>query len=99
MIAAFGLAEFLMSVYGLVTSIKSLLKNDDNLVMQSFLCYIGIGYILAALVFLNGIWLYRLTSTNFGFNNLGFVIAAYIILCILLMVATNVPLFTLLGEE
>ena len=100
MIAAFGLAEFLMSLVGLVTSVKSLLKgNDDNLVMQSFLCYIGIGYILAALVFLNGIWLYRLTSTNFGFNNLGFVIVAYLIVFILLMVATNVPLVKLLGEE
>ena len=99
MIAAFGLAECLMCLVGLALSIKSLTKNDDNLVLGSFLCYIGIGYILSAFVFLNGIWLYRLTTTNFGFSNLGFAIAAYLIVFILLMVATNVPLVKLLGEE
>ena len=100
MLAAFGLAEFLMSVFGLVTSVRSLLKsNDDQLVKDSFLCYIGVGYIVAAFLFLNATWLYRLTSTNFGFDKLGFVIVAYLIALIIVLIATNVPLVKLFGEE
>ncbi|MCR5491107.1 MAG: hypothetical protein K6F32_03150 [Bacilli bacterium] len=100
MFGAVGFAGTIISCFGLMYSVKSLLKsNDDELVQKSFLSYIGLGYMLAGVFFLNAIWLYRLTTTNFGYDGIGFVIVVYLLATIVLMIATNVPLVKILGEE
>lgn len=100
MFGAIGFAGLIISCFGLVTSVKSLLKSsDDELVVKSFLSYIALGYMLTAVFLLNAAWLYRLTTSNFGYNGIGFVIVVYILAVIILLIATNVPLVKILGEE
>lgn len=100
MFGAIGFAGLILSGYGFAISLKSMLKsNDDELVQRSFLTYIGLGYMFVAAFLLNATWLYRLTTTNFGYNGVGFVIVIYILAAIILLIATNVPLVKILGEE
>lgn len=98
LLGALGLAGLLLSVLGLVKSILSLVRRDDERVRQAFGCYIGIGYLIAVFFLLNAVWLYRLLTTNIGFNEIGFAIVIYVILMIVALVASSIPLVKMFGE-
>lgn len=100
MLGTFGLAGLIISLYGLVTSVRSLVKgNDDDLVRKSFASYVAVGYTIALFAFLNATWLYRLTSTNIGYEDIGFVIVVFALLAIIALVVSNIPLVRLYGES
>jgi len=100
MLGIFGLAGFVVSAYGLVTSVRSVLKGkDDDLVRRSFATYVSIGYLIALFFLANGLWLYRLTSSNLGFDDLGFVIVVFLIAFLIAIIVSNIPLVRLYGEN
>ncbi len=99
MLGSLGLAGMLVSLVGLVYSFMAFFRGgNDGLVRKTFSCYIALGYILAFFFLLNATWLYRLTSSNLGDNDLGFIITVYVILAIITLIATNVPLLHMYGE-
>ena len=94
MLGSLGLAGMLVSLIGLAYSFMAFFRGgNDDLVRKTFSCYIALGYIVAFFFLLNATWLYRLTSSNLGDNDLGF-----IILAIIALIATNVPLLHMYGE-
>lgn len=100
LLGCYGLAAGCASLIGLFNSIRSFLKgNDDKLVRKSFNSYFAVGYITATAILLNAVWLYRLTTTNLKYDGIAFIIVVYLIAFILAMVATNVPLVKLYGDE
>ncbi len=100
LLGIFGLTGFVISGYGLVCSVRSVMKgNDDALVRRSFGAYIAIGYTLAIFCLMNGVWLYRLTSSNFGFEDLAFVIVVYLVAFLICLVVSNIPLVRMYGES
>ena len=99
MLGALGLAGAFISVYGLVNSVLAIVKNNDDHVIKSFAGYIAIGYVVCVSLLLNAVWLYRLTSTNIGYSEIAFVIVVYVIALIIALIATNVPLVKLFGED
>ena len=99
MLGALGLAGAFISVYGLVNSVLAIVKNNDDHVIKSFAGYIAIGYVVCISLLLNAVWLYRLTSTNIGYSEIAFVIVVYVIALIIALIATNVPLVKLFGED
>ncbi len=100
MLGAFGLAGMLVSLFGLFNSIRSLLKgNDDALVRKSFSCYVAVGYTIGLFALLNAIWLYRLTSSNLGYDDIGFVIVVFALVSIISLVVSNIPLIRMYGES
>ena len=99
MLGAIGISGALVSGFGLYYSIMSILKNDDSYVIKGFASYIAIGYIISIALLLNAVWLYRLTSTNIGYSEIAFVIVVYVIALIIALIATNVPLVKLFGED
>lgn len=99
MLGVFGLTGMLISLLGLVNSVRSLLKgNDDGLVRKSFSCYIAVGYTITLFALFNAVWLYRLTSSNIGYDDIGFVIVVFALLAIISLVVSNIPLIRLYGE-
>lgn len=99
MLAAIGCAGAVITGIGLVYSILSVVKgSDDNLVVKSFSCYIGLGYLATIGLLLNATWLYRLTTTNLGYNEVAFLIAVYSVFAIIIFIGSNVPLLKLYGE-
>ena len=99
MLGSLGLAGMLVSLIGLVYSFMAFFRGgNDDLVRKTFSCYIALGYILAFFFLLNATWLYRLTSSNLGDNDLGFIITVFVILAIIALIATNVPLLHMYGE-
>ena len=99
MLGTLGLALTLAALVGLVNSVRAFLKgNNDELVQKSFGAYIAMGYIVAAWLLLSALWLYRLTSTNLGDDDLGFIITVYVVAFILVLIVSNVPLLKLFGE-
>ena len=99
MLGIFGLAAGIVSLLGLIFSIQSFLRGSkDEPVVKSFCCYISIGYIISIFFLLNAMWLYRLTSSNIGDDDIGFVIAVYAILFIISIIGSNVPLMHMFGE-
>lgn len=95
-----GLAAGLVSLVGLLFSILSNFKSDDRLVVRSFSCYVALGFVLAIFAFLNAIWLYRLTSSNFSPSvNTGFVITVFAIVGVVITIATCIPFVRLFQEE
>lgn len=99
MLGAIGISGALVSGFGLYYSIMSILKNDDSYVIKGFASYIAIGYIISIALLLNAVWLYRLTTSNYEYNELAFVIVIYLIALIVALIASNVPLVKLYGEE
>ena len=100
MLGVTGIAGLLISGYGLVTAIMSLLhEKDDQIVRRSFGAYIALGYAAAMFFFFNATWLYRLTSTNIGYDEFGFVIAVYAILFLISIIVSNIPLIRMYGES
>ncbi|MBQ9457858.1 MAG: hypothetical protein IJU64_05070 [Bacilli bacterium] len=99
MLGAFGLAGAIVSCIGLVSGVQSLVKNDDRPVVRCFGCYIAVGLLVAAFLFFNATWLYRLTSSNLGDDDLGFIITVYVIAFILVSFATLVPLTKIFGDN
>lgn len=99
MLGAIGIAGFIISTYGFAVSIMSVVKRNDNYTVRAFASYIALGYVLCVALLLNAAWLYRLTTTNYGYNEFGFVITLYVIALIVLLIAANVPLVKLYGEE
>lgn len=94
-----GIAGLLICLYGLGVSILSVLREkDDDLVRKSFGAYIALGYAAAAFFFFNATWLYRLTSTNIGYDEFGFVITVYAVLFLISIIVSNIPLLRMYGE-
>ena len=99
MLGSLGLAGMLVSLIGLAYSFMAFFRGgNDDLVRKTFSCYIALGYIVAFFFLLNATWLYRLTSSNLGDNDLGFIITVFVILAIIALIATNVPLLHMYGE-
>ena len=99
LLGALGLAGLIVSLYGLVCSVRSVMKgNNDSLVRRSFSSYVGLGYIVALFFFFNATWLYRLTSTNIGYDDIGFVIVVYAIAFLVAIIVSNIPLLRMYGE-
>lgn len=100
MLGAFGLAGALISLYGLFNSVVSIMKEkDDAPVVRTFGAYIAIGYLIAFFCLFNAIWLYRLTSTNIGYNEFAFVITVYAVLFFVALIVSNIPVLKLFGEH
>lgn len=99
MLGAIGVAGSLISGFGFYYSLMSILKNDDEYVIKGFASYIAIGYMVSIALFLNAVWLYRLTTTEIGYGEIAFVIIIYLIALIIALIASNVPLVKLYGED
>ena len=99
MLGAAGIAGGLVSIVGLVSAVQSLIKNDDKPVLRCFGCYIVIGLMISAYLLLNAAWLYRLTSSNIGDDDLGFVITVYVVAFILITFATLAALTKIFGDN
>ena len=96
----FGIAGALVAGKGLVTSVLSMGRsNDDDIVVRSFGSYIGVGFVVAFFLLLNATWLYRLTTTNFKYDDVAFVIVVYVIGFLLVGFATLVPLSKIFGDK
>lgn len=98
-LGALGLAAGIICVVGFLFSVLSMLRPNDNLVVRSFSCYMALGFVLAIFCLLNASWLYNLTSTNFKYNETGFVITVFSIASLLILVATCIPLVHMFQEE
>lgn len=99
MLGALGVSGLLISLYGLFTAVRSVLKgNDDALVRRSFSSYVALGYLVAIFFLINGVWLYRLTSTNIGYDDIGFVVVVYIIAFLIAIIVSNIPVLRMYGE-
>jgi len=95
-LSALFIALSIVSGAGLFFSIKSLINaNNDELVVDSFLCYVAIGYVAAIFFVLNAIWLYDLIGSGEP--------TFWIILCVLgaiaALIAANVPMMKLLEDD
>ncbi|MCR5348377.1 MAG: hypothetical protein K6E59_02060 [Bacilli bacterium] len=100
MLGVFGLTGTVVSGYGLVNSVLSIIKDkDDDLVRKSFASYIAIGYTIALFCLINAAWLYRLTSTNIGYDEFGFVIVVFAVLFLVALIVSNIPMVRLYGEN
>ena len=99
MLGVLGLTGFAVSGYGLVMSILSVVRgNDDALVRKSFSSYVALGYVIALFFLINAVWLYRLTSTNIGYDDIAFVIIVYVIAFLIAIIVSNIPLLRMYGE-
>lgn len=98
-LGAFGLAAGIVSLVGFISSVLSMVKPDDKYVRFGFDCYVGVGFIVAAFLFLNAAWLYRLTTTNFGFTDLAFAVVFFVILSLVAIILSNVPFVRLHGDD
>ena len=99
-LGALGLAGAILSLFGLVDSIRAMMHaNDDASVSKAISCYIGLGFLVALFLFLNGIWLYRLTTTNFDYSELGFAIAFFVVIAIIIAIAVSVPFVKMHGDD
>ena len=99
MLGALGLAGLTVCVFGLVKSVLAIVRrNDDEMVRSAFGCYISIGYVVAVFFLMNAVWLYRLLTTNLGFDDIGFAIIIYVILLIVALIASSIPLVKMFGE-
>ena len=98
MLGAAGLAGLIVCVIGFLKSILSFVRKDDEIVRQCFGCYISLGYLVAVFFLLNAVWLYRLTTSNLGFDDLGFAIVIFVILVIVALIASSIPLVKMFGE-
>ena len=99
-LGALGLAGAILSGFGLFYSIRSMMHaNDDASVRNAISCYIGLGFLVALFLFLNGAWLYRLTTTNFDYSNLGFAIAFFLVIALIIVIAVSVPFVKMHGDD
>ena len=95
-----GLAGTIVSLAGFIFAVKSLVKgNDDRAVVSTFAAYIAVGLTLVGFLFLNATWLYRLTSSNLGFNDTAFVIIVYVIALFIIGFASLAPMVRLFGDN
>lgn len=99
-LGALGLAGAILTLFGLVYSIRGMMHaNDDASVHNAVSCYIGLGFLAALFLFLNGAWLYRLTTTNFGYSNLGFAVAFFLVIALIIAIAVSVPFVKMHGDD
>ena len=99
MLGIFGLVGMLISAYGLINSVISIMKErDDAPVRRAFGAYVAIGYTIALFCLLNATWLYRLTSTNIGYDDFGFVIVVFVVLFLISIIVSNIPVVRMYGE-
>lgn len=99
-LGALGFAGTIISLGGLIYSVLGMVHgNDDNAVRHSLSCYIGLGLLITIFLFLNGTWLYRLTTTNFGYSELGFAIAFFVVLAVIIGIAVSVPFVKMHGDD
>ena len=100
MLGAFGTAGLLLCIYGLANSVIGLLKEkDDAPVRRSFGAYVGIGYLIAIFFLVNAVWLYRLTSSNIGYDDIAFVITVYVVCFLIAIIVSNIPVLKMYGEK
>ena len=100
MLGIFGLAGALVSLRGFIASVRAMLAgNDDEPVYRAFGSYIGIGFIVAIYLLLNATWVYRLTSTNFHYEEIAFVSIVYTIAFIIVAFASLLPLSKIFGDH
>ena len=99
-LGALGLSGMILSGIGLGHSIIGMMHaNDDSSVRSAFSCYVGLGFLVTIFLFLNGTWLYRLTSTNFGYTELGFAIAFFVVLSVIIGIAVSIPFVKMHGDD
>lgn len=99
-LAVLGFTGAVVAGRGLLASILSVLRpNDDEIVIRSFGAYIGVGLVAALFLFFNATWLYRLTTTNFKYDDIGFVVVVYVIAFLIIMFGTLVPLSKIFGDH
>lgn len=99
MLGILGIAIALLALAGFIYAFRAFFRgSNDDLVRKTFSMYTAMGYVVSIFFFLNAVWLYRLTSSNFGDNDLAFVIIVYVILLIVALIATNVPVLHMYGE-
>lgn len=99
-LGALGFSGALLSLFGFIESILSVIHgNDDKLVRSCISYYIGLGFIAVIWLLLNGAWLYRLTTTNFNYSDMGFPIALYLIVAIIGIVALSIPFVRMHGDD
>ncbi len=95
-----GLAGMCMSLIGLAKSIRSFLKPNDNaLALGALSSYVGLGFVIVLWLFLNAAWLYRLTTTNFGYSDFGWILGLFLVLSVAILIAINVPFVKLHGDD
>jgi hypothetical protein len=96
-LAVLGLSIFTVSLYGFIQGVKGLLApTDDKPVVKSFTAFIGDGYIASAF-FAACAFLYFDPIAN---KNLAFAIVMCVLFMIILLIATNIPMYRLFeGKE
>ena len=100
MLGVLGLTGLIVSLYGLFNSVLSVIRgNDDVPVRKAFSAYVGLGYVVALFFLINAVWLYRLTSSNIGYDDIGFVIVVYVIAFLVAIIVSNIPLLRMYGEQ
>lgn len=99
-LGAVGIAGMILAGIGLVHSILSMMRaNDDAPVRNAISCYVGLGFLVVIFLFLNGVWLYRLTSTNFDYTELWFSIVFFLVLAVIIGIAVSVPFVKMHGDD
>jgi hypothetical protein len=87
-----GLSIMSISLYGLVHAIIAFARPaDDKPVVKSFLAFIAEGYVLSAFFVINALVFFDLTASS----TLAFVIVLYLVIALLIMIATNIPMVRL----
>jgi multisubunit Na+/H+ antiporter MnhF subunit len=96
-LAVVGLSIFIISLYGLIQAGKGLANpKDDKVMVKSFTAFIGDGYIASAF-FAACAFLYFDPIAN---GKLAFAIVMCVLLMIILLIATNIPMYRLFeGKE
>ena len=88
-LAVLGLSLFLISIYGFVQAVKSILRpSDDELVVKSFVAFIAEGYIGALFALANAAIYFDLLS----FGSIPFIVIMGLLLAIILLIAANIPM-------
>lgn len=88
-LAVLGLSLFLISIYGFIQAVKSILKpSDDELVVKSFVAFIAEGYVGAFFALANAAIYFDLLS----FGSIPFIVIMGLLLGIILLIAANIPM-------
>ncbi len=99
-LGALGIAGWILSTFGLVHSVRGMVHaNDDASVSNAISCYVGLGFLVVIFLLLNGAWLYRLPTTNFGYSDLGFAVAFFIVIAVIIAVAVSIPFVKMHGDD
>ncbi|MCI2111028.1 MAG: hypothetical protein LKK13_01655 [Bacilli bacterium] len=88
-LAAIGLTMFMISIYGFVQAVKSIIKpDDDDTIVKSFTAFIVEGYIGAVFAIANAAVYFDLLS----FGSIPFIVVLGLLIAIVLLIAANIPM-------